>query len=131
MARIVMTASAVLLGAAGVLLSFGPELGLAVLGISASPAALLLAQVVGGLYFGFAMLNWMNKDNPTGGIYNRPVVVANLSHFVIAGLSILRLLSDTSTPALWVTGALYTLLAVLFGLTLYTHPFPPAAPHKP
>lgn len=121
-----MTASAVLLGAAGVLLSFAPELGLAALGVEPSPATLLLAQIVGGLYFGFAMLNWMTKDTPTGGIYNRPVVVANLSHFVIAGLSILRQLPGT--PALWVLGGLYVVLASLFGLTLYTHPFPPAKP---
>lgn len=128
MARIVMTASAVLLGAAGVLLSFAPEVGLAVLGVAASPVALLIGQLVGALYFGFAMLNWMNKDNPTGGIYNRPVVVANLTHFTIAGLAMLKFLSGSQpAPALWAVGAVYTLLAIVFAIVLYTHPFPLAS----
>ncbi|QYK50360.1 MAG: hypothetical protein KF701_08155 [Anaerolineales bacterium] len=130
--RLLMTACALTLGTAGVLLSFAPELGLALLGVPASPAALLLVQVVGALYFGFAMLNWMNKDNPTGGIYNRPVVVANLTHFVIAGLAILRLLMDGGqAPGLWAVGAVYTFFAILFAVTLYTHPFPAnAEPRK-
>lgn len=127
MARIVMTASAVLLGAAGVLLSFAPEVGLTLLGVAASPAALLMGQLVGALYFGFAMLNWMNKDNPTGGIYNRPVVVANLTHFTIVGLALLKFLSGSQpAPGLWAVGAVYTLLAIVFAVVLYTHPFPPA-----
>ncbi|UYN89464.1 MAG: hypothetical protein KIT08_10245 [Anaerolineales bacterium] len=133
MARILMFFSAGLLGAAGVLLSFAPELGLAALGISPSPATLLLAQVVGALYFAFAMLNWMTRDNPTGGIYNRPVVVANLTHFTIAGLAMLKLLGgDAELPFLWVLGALYTAMAIGFAVTLFTHPsFPAAGQPKP
>lgn len=133
MARILMISSAVLLGAAGVLLSFAPELGLAAFSVPASPTALLLAQVVGALYFGFAMLNWMTRDNPTGGIYNRPVVVANLTHFTIAGLAMLKLLGgDAEAPFLWVLGAVYTAMAIGFAVTLFTHPsFPAAGQPKP
>lgn len=132
MARILMFFSAVLLGAAGVLLSFAPELGLAVFSVAAGPTALLLAQLVGALYFGFAMLNWMTRDNPTGGIYNRPVVVANLTHFTIAGLAMLKLLGDAELPLLWVVGAVYTAMAIGFAVALFTYPsFPAAGQPKP
>ncbi|MCW5873556.1 MAG: hypothetical protein KIS88_02805 [Anaerolineales bacterium] len=122
--RILMTASAVLLGLAGIVLTFAPELALGQLGLPASAMALLLGQVVGGLYFGLAMLNWMLKDSVIGGIYNRPALVANLSHFVIAGLAILRqaLGGGTQPALLWAAAAVYTLLGVGFGLLLLRHP---------
>jgi len=119
-----MTASAALLGVAGILLTFVPELLVAALGLESSPAVLLLGQVLGGLYFGFAMLNWMLKDSVIGGIYNRPALVANLSHFVIAGLALLRLvLGGGAQPVwLWAAAAVYTLLGAGFGLLLLRHP---------
>ena len=44
-------------------------------------------QIIGSLYFALAILNWMSKGSFIGGIYNRPIAIANLTHFVIAGLA--------------------------------------------
>ena len=75
--KLVMTSSAILMYAAGIILSFAPDLILQVLDLNTDQISLFLMQIVGALYFGFGMLNWMNKGRPIGGIYNRPVAIAN------------------------------------------------------
>lgn len=75
--QLIMTACAIILGAAGLLLTFAPDVAIASLDIESNKASVWMMQILGALYFAFAMLNWMNKKSPIGGIYNRPVAVAN------------------------------------------------------
>ncbi len=119
-----MTISSIILGATGVILTFAPDMVLRNLNIDTNPTSILLGQVIGGLYFGYSMLNWMTKESLIGGIYNRPVAIANFTHFLIAGLSIIkRLISDPGLPkALWVAGAVYLVFGLLFILILFRHP---------
>ena len=85
-----MTLSAIVMFSAGINLTFAPDLMLNFLNLEANQTTIFLLQIVGALYFGFGMLNWMNKGRPIGGIHNRPVAIANLSHFMIAGLALLK-----------------------------------------
>src|SRR5688572_2481190 len=64
--RLVMTASAFVMGALGLSATFLPQEIAAWLGASATLP--LLIQVLGALYFAFAMLNWTAKDGLIGGI---------------------------------------------------------------
>jgi hypothetical protein len=122
--KLIMTISSIMLGATGVILTFGPDIVLRNLNIDTNPTSILLGQVMGGLYFGYSMLNWMTKESLIGGIYNRPVAIANFTHFLIAGLSIIkRLISNPGLPkTLWVAGAVYLVFALLFILILFRHP---------
>lgn len=85
---------------------------------------MLLVQVIGGLYFGYSMLNWMTKGNLIGGIYNRPIAIGNFTHFLVAGLAIVKsLLSNPEQPkALWVVGTIYVIFGLLFAVILFRHP---------
>ncbi len=80
----------------------------------------IVLQIVGALYFGFAMLNWMSKANLIGGIYNRPVAVGNLTHFFIAALALLKL--SAKNPVLIGVAVIYSIFAIVFGYILFTHP---------
>ena len=119
-----MTSSAVILWAAGIILSFVPDLVLTYFSIDISPISLLFIQIIGALYFGFGMLNWMSKGGLIGGIYNRPIAVANLSHFMIAGFTLIKSLSShpDSPPVLWGIGIIYCIFGVSFGIILFRHP---------
>jgi len=65
----------------------------------------------------------MLKDSVIGGIYNRPALVTNLSHFVIAGLAILRYVSAVNaSTGLWAVAAVYALFGIGFGVLLFRHP---------
>ena len=122
--KYLMTASAITLGVAGIILTFIPEEILTSCGLEATKPLQLLVQIIGALYFGFGMLNWMTKSSLIGGIYNRPIAVANFTHFLIAGLALVKgIISIPDLPVLiWVIGILYSIFAILFGITLFVHP---------
>lgn len=82
-----MAETAVLLGVSDLVLTFAPDNIVSTLGIEASLVSTLLAQLISGLYLGFAMLNWMTKESLIGGIYNRPVAASNFTHIMIVGLA--------------------------------------------
>src|SRR6476620_9741460 len=88
--KLLMIASALTLGAIGICLTFLADETATY--VTNDPNAILkiLLQVLGALYFGFAMLNWMAKGSTIGGIYNRPISIANFSHYLVGGLAILK-----------------------------------------
>lgn len=124
--KIMMSLSAAVLAALGIALTFLPEELTLYLGAEPDRLFVLVLQVVGALYAGFAMLNWMNKGSRIGGIYNRPICIANFAHFFIAGMALLKFLFRyPEQPALlWLVCAVYAGLAAWFGLTLFRHPLP-------
>jgi hypothetical protein len=121
--KILMTVSALIMGVTGCLLLFFPqEISNYLL---LNEANSIFFQVFGSLYVGFAMLNWTAKGSLLGGIYGRPVVIANISHFAIGTLALIKwLVFYNYYPYVWVITILYFIFAVLFGITLFTHPLP-------
>jgi hypothetical protein len=122
--KLVMTSSALVIGVVALQLSFIPEFLLEALGIATNRSSLLLVQLLGGLYFGFAMLNWMARGSRIGGIYNRPIAVANFAHFFVAGMALIKVLVvEAALPnLLWIGGAIYLLYALAFGFILFKSP---------
>ncbi len=119
--KLLMTISAVILGATGIVLTFVPQEVSRFFNLAESTA--LLFQILGALYFGFAMLNWTAKANLIGGIYSRPVAIANFTHFLVGGLALIKwVLNNTNVSYLWVGAILYLLLALLFAQVLFTNP---------
>ncbi|MFZ1684291.1 MAG: hypothetical protein WAU88_09205, partial [Candidatus Zixiibacteriota bacterium] len=111
------------MGAAGLALTFAPEEILSWCGAPTGEFVQLVVQVAGALYFGFAMLNWMVRDNLIGGIYTRPVVVGNLIHFCMVALVLVRgLLKGESRGFSLIAFGVYAVLAIWFGLVLVRHP---------
>ncbi|MBX0331857.1 hypothetical protein K3G39_01255 [Pontibacter sp. HSC-14F20] len=124
--KIMMTLSAAVLAVLGIALTFLPEELAVYLGSEPGPVDVLLLQVTGALYLGFAMLNWMAKGSLIGGIYNRPICIANFTHFFIAGMGLLKFLFRYPEQPfmLWGLCAVYAGLAAWYGLTLFQHPLP-------
>lgn len=122
--KLIMTLSAIFMFSAGIILTFSPDLILGSLNLNPNQIIVFLLQLLGALYFGFGMLNWMNKGRPIGGIYNRPVAIANLSHFMIAGLALLKeLISNPELQfTIWVIGIIYILFGFAFGVIFFRHP---------
>ncbi|MFI5161142.1 MAG: hypothetical protein ACHQHN_07685 [Sphingobacteriales bacterium] len=122
--KLIMTASAILLAAVGISLSFFPNEIAKYIGLDASKTSQLVMQALGALYFGFAILNWMAKGSIIGGIYNKPLVVANLSHFMIGGLALIKGLMSIYNPSyqLVILTAIYTIFGILFGILFVRHP---------
>lgn len=119
--KLLMSASAVVMGITGITLSFFPQEFVTL--FKMADTNIIVLQLLGGLYFGFAMLNWAAKANLTGGIYSRPVAIGNLTHFVIGGLTLLKFATrNITTTYIWIAVILYLVFAILFGFVLFTNP---------
>jgi hypothetical protein len=113
-----MTLSAAALAVLGVVASFMPQEILGRAGIPADRFTVTLIQLAGALYFGFAFLNWTAKGMLLGGIYGRPIVVANLIHFAIGAIVLLEG-REPKAAALIVSATFYSVFAVWFGYVLF------------
>ena len=122
--KLVMTLSAIIMATIGISASFIPHEILTFIGLPTNQPLPLLIQVIGAMYFAFAMLNWMSKGSIIGGIYNRPIAIANLTHFVIAGLALIKgILSNPSLSyIIWSIAIIYSTFAILFGIVAFSHP---------
>jgi hypothetical protein len=116
-----MTASAVFLGAQGVIASFLPVEILGFLdGIAHNRFEAILVQLLGAALLGFAMLNWMARGAPAGGIYGRPIVVGNLVHYTVAGIALLKVAAVGGMPALGIVLTVaYSVLAIAFAVVMF------------
>jgi hypothetical protein len=115
-----MIISAIFLGGLGIILTFLPQEISNYLFIKQP----IIFQLLGALYFGFAMINWTAKANLIGGIYGRPVAIGNFSHFAIGGLALIKpILSGTLYGNLWVIITIvYLVFGILFGYIFFNHP---------
>ena len=123
-----MAASALVLGALGLSATFLPQEIAAYLGVPPEGALPLLIQVLGALYFAFAMQNWTAKDSLIGGIYNRPIALANLVHFVVGALALAKgAFANTADTVIIAFAVVYALFAIAFGMIFFTSPVRPGA----
>lgn len=121
--RYLMIASAAVLAALGLLLSFAPEETLAYLGQPGTGAVPVLLQLAGALYLGFAVMNWTAKGSVLGGIYGRAIVLGNFLHFTMGALALLKAAIDPGFGTIiWVLTGIYAVFALLFGRMLFMHP---------
>ena len=110
-----MTSSALILGLAGVLALFAPDVLISTQGAAAAGTTSVLVQLMGALYFSFALMNWTAKDSLIGGIYARPISLANFSHFFAGALLLLKhQLSNEMNLSILAVLIVYTVYAACF-----------------
>ncbi len=120
--KYLLVASAASLAAGGLVLLFAPEL-LGSLVASTSNLGSLVSQVLGAAWLGLAALDWFSRGSMIGGVYGRPIVLANFGHFFITAASILKSGMRFGLPAeVWAIGGVAAVFALLFGLRLYSSP---------
>ena len=122
--KIIMGSSALILAVAGLALTFFPDSFAEKLGLPDQNSVQLLFQIIGAMYFGFAMMNWMSRRSLFGGIYNRPITIANMTHFLMVGIALVKvLLSQPDLPgSIWLIALIYVVYAFVFGWLLFRTP---------
>ena len=120
---VLMVLSALFMAVLGAIASFMPQEILAYSGTPANGVVVLIVQITGALYLGFAFLNWTARGNIMGGIYSRPVALGNFLHFVVASLAIWKMIAaDQNTTGMIIGAVVNTAFAVSFGLVLFRQP---------
>jgi hypothetical protein len=113
--KLLMTSSSLTLGLAGIFALFAPDVLLALLNVPMGDPLSVLVQLMGTLYFSFALINWTAKDSAIGGIYARPVSLGNFAHFFAGALLLLRYqLSNETNLSILLGLVVYAIFASLF-----------------
>jgi len=122
--KILMISNCIFLGALGVILTFMPDEIISGFSITPDSISILLLQLLGALYLGFAMLNWMAKGSLIGGIYNRPIAIGNFMHFAVGALALIKIITKIHIHSEIVISftVVYSIFAILFGYVFRTNP---------
>jgi hypothetical protein len=105
---------------AGVATLFAPQELLSLGGAAPNSLTVALLQMVGAAFLGFGVLNWMSRHSLVGGIYSRPLVVANFGHtFAGAALLVKAVPRGNGSALAWAALGIYCVLALFFGLKLF------------
>lgn len=118
----------------------GTALGLALLGFPAlfvpevvatwlelGVGATLPIQLFGGGLLGFAALDWVGRGAIYGGIYGRPIVVANFALAMLtSGTMLSACLDGRVSPMGWVAVAIFGTQAVGFFRLMRSPPWVPS-----
>lgn len=121
--RMVMIGAAIVLGVGGMACLFMPQEIIGLYYPASEGMGALAVQLLGAAYLSFAALDWVSRRSLLGGIYGRPVVGTNYTHFVIGSLLLLRAaIGQPHSLALWLTFAGYAALAVAFAAIFYGAP---------
>jgi hypothetical protein len=121
--------SALVLLVGGLAFLFAPDVLLPALVPGFPPAAAWLGQLLGAAWLGVGALNWLQRTAVLGGIYGRPVVLANSALYVVSALSLVRALLGGAAPrVVWLVCAPAALLAAAYAALLLRGPFDPLRP---
>ena len=117
--KILMGASALFLALLGILTSFFAYEVLQQHGTEPDGPTVLLIEMMGAVYLGFALLNWMARGVIIGGIYARPLALGNFLHFAMVTVMLAREAIDHQVVQLAGSAFVFGLFAVGFGWVLF------------
>lgn len=110
------------MGGAGIAASFLPHEILRAIEVESRGPLPLLVQLLGALLFAFAMVNWTSRGSLIGGIYNRPVAIGNLTHFVIGALALVKSAMGQRSGIVWTIAIVYVVFAAAFAAVFFRSP---------
>ncbi len=110
-----MVSSAIVFAIFGLAATFFPIEILKYMNAGNALLSVLLIQIIGSLYLGFAFMNWMARATIIGGIYSKPLSIGNFSHLFIASVSLIKTLPVyTESKILWIITLVYSVLTLFF-----------------
>lgn len=101
-------------------LMLAPNEALEPLGISLNEGDAPAIQLLNAAFLGFALANWMAKDNMIGGIYARPIAAGNFLHFGVGTIALFKaIIPGNLDPGMIVAAIGYGLFAIGFGWLVF------------
>jgi hypothetical protein len=115
-------ASAALLVVSALPLLFAPDAILPHLIPTFPASGIWLGQLLAAALLGLAALNWLSQSALLGGIYSRPVVLANAAFYFISTMVLLKVVMRDAPAALWIAFVVMAVFACTYGLLLFRGP---------
>lgn len=123
MQNLLMLASGWVMAAIGLVLTLAPKETALAMGYPNAGGVVLLVQLLGALYVGFAIVNWMGKTRLTVPAFGKSVAIGNFVHFTMAGFALLRAAYAAHNMLLWGAAVIYAFFAACFGIVSFGGPY--------
>lgn len=122
--KILLTSSAFFLGLIGIGLIFFPDETSVNLILETNQNLAIIFQLLGALYLGFGIMNWMARGSIIGGIYNRPIAIGNFMHFCVGAISLIKIVFGVQEKAaiIIVLTIIYSIFAICFSYVFMVNP---------
>ena len=122
--KLLLTSSAFFLGLIGIGLTFFPKEILFNLTNEYNQNLAITLQLLGALYLGFGIMNWMARGSIIGGIYNRPIAIGNFMQFSVGAISLFKIVFEVHEKAeiIITLTILYSLFAICFAYVFLVNP---------
>jgi hypothetical protein len=117
-----LVAASIVYAMVGLPLLFAGDAVLRRLDGTGGPAAVWIAGMLGAALGGMALLNWFNRHTLMGGIYGRPLLLANLLLLSNVAFSSVRMWRTHGQPVFAICAGVGGVLLVLFGRRLFVAP---------
>jgi hypothetical protein len=98
--KLILAAAGILLFFSGAALAFLPQETAAGIGLAPVPQLTLILQVLSAALLGLGILDWFSRVNLIGGIYGRPLALANFLFFFVSTAALVRAVLHHSEPLL-------------------------------
>ena len=123
--KTLMIISAIFLAFNGFGFSFFPNEISVLLSKNDNHFFILILQILGALYLGFSYINWMSKNSLIGGIYNKPLLIGNILHFLTASMAMIKLIFkfENNLKLIIPYTIIYCLFTLFFGYVFFSNPF--------
>jgi hypothetical protein len=83
-----------------------------------------IGQLVAAGWLALAAMNWLTRSTLLGGIYGRPVVIANTALYFVSATVLLRAaMRPGAVSTLWFPALVASLFAAAYGRLLFWGPF--------
>jgi hypothetical protein len=121
--------SAIVLGAPALLLLFGADDLLPALISGFAGRDAWIGQLAASGWFAVAMLNWLSRNTVIGGIYGRPLVLTNLTVYVVIATTLWDAAPSSTVPAaMFAASAAAAVMAAAYGWLMMRGPLPADLP---
>jgi uncharacterized protein with PQ loop repeat len=117
-----MILSAAFMAIIGLAFSFMPQEVLSMHGSEPDTATVMLIQMAGAAYLGFAILNWSARGILIGGIYAKPVALGNSLHFMMVAIMLVKAAFVFGAVPLMISAAVFSTFAIWFSYVLFRPP---------
>lgn len=117
-----LVAASLLYAAPGIALLFAGDVVLRHFDTVAPPFAQWVAGMLGATLVALALLNWFQRHTIIGGIFGRPLLMANVMTLSNATFASLRMWRSEGAAVYAAVGVLSALLLIGFGRSLFRGP---------
>lgn len=115
--KLILTISSMIYLLFGLVISFLPQETGRIFGTASQYGMdLLLMKVIGALFFGLGLINFMSRSSIIGGIYGRPITLGNVMvSLIISGQFVkFNISQDGVGGHLWVVAIIFILITLSF-----------------